>query len=93
MGIKRCKPYRELERLLAMNNIPFSIVVLLILADGLVLLVSPSAHAVMVNRWNALLGIPARIKVEAYHGLRWRLTGAIMVSFCAYVLAKTWRLA
>jgi len=35
MGIKRCKPYRELERLLAMNNIPFSIVVLLILADGL----------------------------------------------------------
>jgi hypothetical protein len=93
MGIKRRKPYRELERVLAMNNIVFSIVVLLILADGLVLLISPPTHAVMVNRWNALLRIPARINVEAYHGARWRLTGAILVAFCAYVLAKTWRLA
>src|ERR1017187_6020485 len=77
----------------AMKDAAFPIVVLLVPTDGLVLLFSPSTHASLVNRWNALLGIPARSRVESYRGVGGRLTGIVMIGLCAFVLFKTWHMA
>ena len=47
-----------------MKNVGVSIVVLLVLSDGMVLMLTPSTHASLVNRWNALLGISSCIPVN-----------------------------
>jgi hypothetical protein len=70
----------------------FSAVVLLVFLDGIVLLIVPSTHFTLVNRWNALLGMSEPVKRDARSTLRWRLTGAVMVALCSYVLVATWHL-
>jgi len=72
-----------------MKNFLFLLVVFLILADGVILVVRPTIHAVLVNRWNAVLGNPHRIALEPYHGARWRVAGLVMIVTCAYVILKT----
>jgi hypothetical protein len=75
-----------------MKNAAFSVVLLLVLCDGLILLFTPSTHATLVNRWNAMLGMRSRLRVESYRGAGWRLTGFVMAGLCGFVLIKTWHL-
>jgi hypothetical protein len=58
-----------------MKKSHFPSVVLLALADGIILVVSLSSFAVLMNRWNACWGNgAARLHVDAYQGIRGGIT-------------------
>ena len=75
-----------------MKSILFAVVLAIVGADGLVLLLKPTLHAHVVNRWNAALHIPSRVRVESYQGLRWRVGGLGLVVTVLYVFLAWLRL-
>jgi len=69
-------------------NLLFVIVIGVVLLDGIILLATPERHAMIVNRCNELMRIPARVPVERYRGLSWRLSGLFMAALAIYVIYK-----
>jgi hypothetical protein len=69
-------------------NVLFVIAIVVVLLDGIILLATPERHAMIVNRWNELMHIPARVPIERYRGLGWRLSGLFMVAFALFVIYR-----
>jgi hypothetical protein len=69
-----------------MKNFLFFSVVLVICLDGILLLAAPARHALLLNRWNQIMGISARVQVEQHRGLRFRLSGLAMIAISVYVI-------